>query len=224
MNFNKFSNSSNETFENGFEIDLSANDSVENIKTEEPKPSALRELLGWIEIFVTAIIAVVLIFTLCFRIATVDGESMQNTLLHGEKIVISNLFYTPKAGDIVVVSRNVENSAETATESEGPIVKRIIATGGQTVDIDFTEGIVYVDGAPLDEPYISTATDDKYDVDFPVYVPEGYIFVMGDNRGNSMDSRDSRIGENGLIDERYILGRAIFRLAPLNRAGRLDTK
>lgn len=224
MDLSKFTNSQNESFENGFEIDLSANDSVPDIKPEEPKPSALRELLGWIEIFVAAIIAVVIIFTLCFRIATVDGHSMQNTLLDGEKIVISNLFYTPAAGDIVVVSRNAENSAEAAVTNEGPIVKRIIATGGQTVDIDFSAGIVYVDGTPLDEPYISTPTNDQYDVAFPLYVPEGYIFVMGDNRGDSMDSRDSRIGKNGLIDERYVLGQAIFRLSPLNRIGRLDTK
>lgn len=224
MNFEKFKNNEKESFQNGFEIDLSVNDYIPDIETPQPKPTLLKEVLGWIEIFVTAIIAVVIIFTLCFRTATVDGNSMRNTLLDGERIVISNLFYTPAAGDIVVVSRNAENSAETASPSEGPIVKRIIATGGQTIDIDFSVGIVYVDGVALEEPYISTPTVDQYDVAFPLDVPEGYIFVMGDNRGDSMDSRDSRIGENGLIDERYVLGRAIFRLYPLDRMGRLDTK
>ncbi len=189
------------------------------------------EIIEWLDVIATAIIAVVIIFSLVFRVATIDGDSMLNTLYGGDingknadKVIITNLGYEPKQGDIVVVSRNIENSISEQLTSEEPIIKRVVAVGGQTVNIDFQKGIVYVDGKVLDEPYISTPTVDQSDVQFPVYVPEGYIFVLGDNRGNSLDSRSSRIGENGLIDTRYVLGHAIFRIFPLNRFGRLDTK
>jgi signal peptidase I len=100
---------------------------------------------------VHAIIAVVICFSFIFRVATIDGPSMENTLINGERVIITNLFYEPKAGDIVVVSRNKENSVFTADETNTPIIKRIIALEGQTVDIK--EGFVYVDGNKLEEPY-----------------------------------------------------------------------
>ena len=139
----------------------------------------------------------------------------------GDKVIITNLGYEPKNGDIVVVSRNAENTVESQQNSDEPIIKRVIAVGGQTVDIDFEKGIVYVDGKALKEDYISSKTVNKYDVQFPVYVPEGYIFVLGDNRAASLDSRNSLIGENGLIDTRYVLGHAIFRIFPFDRIGGL---
>lgn len=189
---------------------------------DENKSSLKSFIFDWLEVLVHAIIAVVICFSFLFRIATIDGPSMENTLHNGERVIISNLFYTPKVGDIVVISRNKENSVYTMNESNTPIIKRIIATEGQTVDIDFEEGIVYVDGIALDEPYTKTPTNRKWDIDFPVTVDEGCIFVLGDNRNDSLDSRDARIGEYGMIDTRYILGHAVYRVFPFDKIGKID--
>lgn len=99
---------------------------------------------------------------------------------------------------------------------EEPIVKRIIAVAGQTVNIDFETGQVFVDGVPQEETYIAEPTTRKGDMEFPLYVQEGYLFVMGDNRNHSTDSRFSEVG---LIDERMVLGKVLFRLFPLNDIG-----
>lgn len=175
------------------------------------KKEALFECVG---AAVTAIVAVVIIFLFFFRMVTIDGDSMLDTLHDGDRVIISNVAYTPKQGDIVVVSRNADNSVE--KESAEPIIKRVIAVAGQTVDIDFEEGIVYVDGVALKEDYTRTLTTVKYTdtIDFPAYVPENCIFVMGDNRNYSLDSRSKHIGENGMIDVRYVLGKAVFRVFP----------
>lgn len=185
------------------------------------KISATGEAFEWLEVVVSALLAVVLIFTFAFRVATIVGGSMENTLIENEKIIITDWFYTPKAGDIVVISRNIENNPDLSLNN-GPIIKRVIATEGQTVDIDFSAGIVYVDGVALDEPYTKTPTNVQYDVKFPVRVPEGHVFCLGDNRNESMDSRDTRIGNEGMIDQRYILGRAVLRVLPLNKFGGID--
>lgn len=198
------------------DIDLEQNNDVE-------KSITFKEFVfDWLEVFVHAIIAVVICFSFLFRSATIDGPSMENTLQHGERVIISNLFYEPKPGDIVVISRNKENSVFTMNDSNTPIIKRIIATEGQTVDIDFEKGIVYVDGIALNEPYTKTPTNRKWDVEFPVTVDEGCVFVLGDNRNDSMDSRDARIGEYGMIDTRYILGHAVYRAFPFNKIGKID--
>jgi signal peptidase I len=144
-----------------------------------------------------------LIFTFFLRTAQVSGKSMLDTLQDQDRLMISRFFYTPRRGDIVVITKpNLDNE---------PLIKRIVATGGQTVDIDFEYGIVYVDGKALDEPYIKEPTNLKLDVQFPVTIPEGSIFVMGDNRNHSRDSRDSSIFT---VDERYILGKVILRIMP----------
>lgn len=206
--------------ENGFIINTSF---AEELPEEPPQNNQTfaGEFLEWIEVLCSAMVMVVVLFTFIFRVATIEGESMLYTLEENDKVVISNLNYEPRQGDIVVVSRNAENTIKAETTSNEPIIKRVIAVGGQTVDIDFKTGTVYVDGKVLEEDYLGSPTYDKYDVDFPIYIPEGYIFIMGDNRGNSMDSRDGRIGEGGLVDERYVLGRAIYRFMPFNKIGKL---
>ena len=145
---------------------------------------------------------------------------MLNTLHDKERVIISDLFYTPKKGDIVVISRNMDNSPN-KDEYEQPIIKRIIATEGETVDIDFENGIVYVNGSPIAENYIKEPTYRSGDIEFPVRVKENCVFVLGDNRNDSSDSRFSTIGENGMINEKYILGKAIYRVYPFNKIGGL---
>lgn len=220
--------------ENKFENDTEMlNDNIENdlddVKIDLSDTQSTKEtgslkafVFDWLEVLVHAIIAVVICFTFLFRIATIDGPSMKDTLHHGERVIITNLFYEPKVGDIVVISRNKENSIYTMNDSNTPIIKRIIAMEGQTVDIDFEEGVVYVDGVALDEPYTRTPTNRKSDVEFPLTVDEGCVFVLGDNRNDSLDSRDARIGEYGMVDTRYILGHAVFRILPFDKIGRLD--
>lgn len=206
----------------GFSVDTAAAQEPEISLEPQKKSGIAGELFEWLDVLATAIIAVVIIFSLIFRVATIDGESMENTLFTGDKVIISNLAYTPKQGDIVVISRNIENTVEDVKTGQVPIIKRVIAVGGQTVDIDFERGVVYVDGVELEEDYTKTPTNTKDGVEFPLYVPEGYIFVLGDNRNESLDSRFTQIGEGGLIDTRYVLGHAILRIFPFDSIGRLD--
>ena len=155
-------------------------------------------------VYILALILVV--FTFCMRVVIVSGSSMFNTLVDGDYLLLLNrpLCGELEQGDIVVASMERFKDGE-------PIVKRVIATEGQTVDIDFRAGIVYVDGVALEEEYIYTPTHLAEGMEFPLVVEEGCLFLMGDNRG---DSRDSRAPEIGLVDEREILGRAVFLLMP----------
>lgn len=178
------------------------------------------EVFDWLEILITAVILLVVLFTFVFKIVTIDGRSMMNTLKQGEKVIISNIGYEPQQGDIVVISRNMNNITYGEDQS-APIIKRVIATEGQTVNIDFDAGIVYVDGVALEEPYVRTPTNLQYDIRFPVVVPSGCVFVLGDNRNDSTDSRSSMIGNEGMIDERYILGKALYRIFPFDGFGGL---
>ena len=173
----------------------------------------LHNFFDWMEIIVLSSALALLIFTFVMRLAVVDGNSMNNTLHNKELLVISDFMYTPKNNDIIVFNA--------PSYSDEPIVKRIIATEGQTVDIDFENWIVTVDGKQLEEDYVKKVAGYMHasDIQFPLTVPEGYLFVMGDNRNDSLDSRDSRIG---LVDERFILGEVKIRLSPLNKFGKVD--
>lgn len=181
-------------------------------KTEKKK-SSLRETVEYAESLAVVFVVMLLIFTFIARPATVDGESMMPTLQNGERLVISNLFYEPTAGDIVVLC------GEADREEGKNLIKRIIATEGQTIDIDFEAGEVYVDGQKLDEPYILEPTYLDEGTEFPLTVPEGEIFVMGDNRNGSRDSRSLTVGT---VKEEYIVGRVLFRFFPFDRFGKIS--
>ena len=163
-------------------------------------------LYEWVQAVVCSVLAAVLLFTFGVRIVGVSGDSMRNTLQNGDMLlVMNNLFCSAyHAGDIVI-------AAKPSFESGEPIVKRVVATEGQTVDIDFDAGEVYVDGTALNEPYIREATHLMEGTQFPLTVPEGCLFIMGDNRNDSRDSRDPALG---VVDTRYVIGRAVFLLLP----------
>lgn len=174
------------------------------------------ELFYMLQSLVIAVSAMILLFTFVVRVNQVKGHSMDNTLQPQELLLVWHLGYTPKAGDIVIVNRpNVD-----ILEGEA-IVKRVIAVGGQTVDIDYGAGIVYVDGVPLDEPYIKETMylpGSPYMQQTHFDIPEGSVFVMGDNRNNSTDSRNKAVGP---VEERFILGHAVLGLWPLSKLGAL---
>ena len=177
--------------------------------------SAAKELFEWVELFAYSVTIVIILFTFFCRIAVVSGPSMENTLYDREVLLVSDLFYEPEPGDVIVFQSN------TILDNEA-IVKRVIATEGQVVDIDFQNWIVYVDGEPVEEPYINFEAGcfmNGSDYSFPLTVEEGKIFVMGDNRNHSTDSRDARIGQ---VDTRFVLGRVLIRLFPLSAFGTVD--
>ncbi|MGI6247893.1 MAG: signal peptidase I [Acutalibacteraceae bacterium] len=154
-------------------------------------------------IIFSAVIIIMIVFTFFFRVAGVVGPSMIPTLHDGDKLLVSPVLKEPARGDIVIIIQ-----PNFLHES---LVKRVIAVEGETVDIDFARGLVFVDGKVIQEPYINGKTTDKHDVDFPLTVPEGKVFVLGDNRHHSTDSRTKDIG---FVDENYILGKVIGRVFP----------
>lgn len=166
-----------------------------------------KEIYDWIHCLAIALIICVVLFAFFVRLIDVRGTSMNPTLNNGDKMLVSGLFYSPKAGDVVVFKKD-------EYDPERALVKRVIATEGQVINIDFDNGIVYVDGEAIVEDYILEPTTNKLDFIGPQTVPEGCVFVMGDNRNASTDSRKKEIG---MVDSRLILGRAYFVLYPLSQ-------
>lgn len=179
-------------------------------KAEERKLS----VFFWLQTFTGVLVVLMLLFSFVGRVIAVDGDSMLPTLHDGELMLLRSIGYTPEQGDIVVLTKDFDEYVDR------PIVKRVIAVGGQTIRIDYLESKVYVDGVALDEPYIN----ESIMIQRPsltieeLTVPEGSVFVMGDNRN---DSRDSRYHGLGAIDTRYILGKAVMILLPFGDAGTL---
>ena len=206
----------NENNDNLEENTSSAKENValDETKEEESKEEAKEEKSGdsfdWVRLIVFAFVFVFIIMSFFIRIGRVDGSSMYPTFQEAQPVLISNLFYTPKTGDIVVVQQsNLETRA-----IDYPIVKRVIATSNQTVEIDFDNWTVKVDGVLLEEDYVNRIAGSMKRLDMKentFTVPEGYIFIMGDNRNGSTDSRYSKIG---YIRESEIIGKAVLRIIP----------
>ncbi len=220
------------------------------------------DLYFWLQALVMALIALILVFTFLGRVVGVDGDSMVPTLHDGDMILLQSAGYTPRQNDVIVLTKpfgpfrgpivkrviavggqtvEIDYAAGTVLVDglpprqndvivltkpfgpfRGPIVKRVIAVGGQTVEIDYAAGTVLVDGLPLEEPYLNEvmcAPSDPHETISSATVPEGCLFVMGDNRNHSSDSRDERLG---VVDARYVLGRATAVLLPLSHAGAIS--
>lgn len=179
---------------------------------EKAENNTVINCFEWVEALITSLIVVVLLFTFLFRIVNVSGPSMLPTLKSGDRVVLQSYFYHPQRGDVVVITH--------AAKYDEPIIKRIIALENQEVNIDYKTGTVYVDGAALDESaYIKNGiTTQHSDFTFPLTVPKGHVFVLGDNRPVSNDSRYSEIG---MIDMKNILGKAELVVFPFDRVGKI---
>ncbi len=176
-----------------------------NKRTPSRSQRRAESMFDWVQSVVVAIIALFVVFAFFARPVRVVGDSMLPTLQNGDWLMLSAFDKNLQYGEIVVATQ------PNRTSSGEPVIKRVIAVEGQQVDIDFEKGIVYVDGVALQEPYILEKTKLSFDVQFPLTVPEGCVFVMGDNRNDSLDSRSTRIG---FIDKNYILGSVRLRVFP----------
>lgn len=184
-------------------------------EAKEKKPGAFgADVYTWLQALVVALTVLLLFFTFFGRVIGVDGHSMDPTLNDSDLLFLQCVGYEPEQGDVVVLHKDFGDITT-------PIVKRVIAVGGQTVDIDYESNTVYVDGVVLDEPYILEPMRElPSNFATHVVVPEGSIFVMGDNRNNSTDGRSPELG---VVDERCVLGRALFVLLPFQDIGPVES-
>ena len=177
-----------------------------------PEVQARREAYDWIQSLISALLICVLVFVFVIRIMDVNGSSMVPTLKNGDKVLVSGLLYEPERGDIVVFKKDSYNDNKA-------LVKRVIAVAGDTVNIDFDNGIVYVNGEAIEEAYLDGSTNNKLDFIGPQTVPENCLFVMGDNRNASTDSRDKRIG---MVDKRLVIGKVLLVVYPFSDFGGVE--
>lgn len=186
---------------------------VEAAENKDKYRNLKEDIFDWIESIAISVFIVVIIFTFVFRIVQVKGESMQNTLYDGDRLITTNMFYNPKHGDVIVANSVGLNES---------IVKRVIGVAGDQISIDYDTNSVFVNGEKVEEDYIAEEmrrpTSSYYDIDFssPVTVPEDCVFVMGDNRNHSTDGRCSIVG---FVDEKQIVGKVIFRFIPFSSMG-----
>ena len=176
--------------------------------------SGHKSVLDFLHDLILVVLILFLLLSVFFRAVVVSGPSMKNTLYDGDYLILlSSTFYrNPQRGDIIVVNKN-------SFDDGSPIIKRVIATEGQKVDIDFEAGVVFVDDIPLDEPYTLTPTNLREGMSFPLTVEEGCVFALGDNRNESKDSRSTEIGQ---IDNREIVGKVIFLMLPGTDGGKIE--
>lgn len=184
-----------------------------------------REIISFIELIIITLFLMTMIFTYVLRIATVNGDSMKNTLISGDRLITTAFCNSPEQGDIVIiyagdaVTLDENRNLEINKGLRKTLVKRVIAVEGQTVDIDFERGAVYVDSVMLDESYITGLThmdEGAFTGQYPVTVPKGYVFVLGDNRQVSKDSRSSELG---FVAVKNITGKVLVRISPLETFG-----
>lgn len=210
-------NKSNADFASKIDNDLLLNSNTEQENEKQSivvakTDGTMSNVYDWIRCVLFAISIVVVCLTFLFRLVDVEGSSMVDTLQSNDKVIVTNLFYTPKDGDIVVISHGAEY--------QNPIIKRVIATEGQTIKLDYDNDKIIVDGVTLNESYIdgSTFAGNIGNNKIPDVVPEGKIFVMGDNRRVSLDSRSTEIG---LIDVDNVIGKAQVVAFPFDHFGYL---
>ncbi|WHH59427.1 signal peptidase I [Petroclostridium sp. X23] len=194
-----------------FNIENNENDIAQETSQQSVPVQAFdykKEIREWVQAIVIALVIALVIRTFVFSLIRVDGQSMVPTLNHNDRLIVVKLMYKPKQGDVIILTPPMHKDT--------PYVKRVIALPGQTVDIDFENHVVKVDGKPLSEPYINEPIAQRGDVKFPQTVPEDTVFVLGDNRNNS---RDSRYSDVGMVPFKAVMGKASLRIWPLNRFG-----
>lgn len=197
--------------ENEIEREAPAAETVSGGEKAAPKFDIANELIEWVESFVFAIFVVILILTFIVRVVEVEGPSMEDTLQDGDRLILTHFNYEPERGDVVVLNSTGLNET---------IIKRVVAVEGDTISIDFTSGKVILNGEVLEEDYIKEATFRREGRDIQnMKIGENQVFVMGDNRNRSTDSRSSAVG---IVDEDDILGKAVFRIYPVSKLGSIS--